>query len=143
MQEILHKFHLSDAYRRYRFVGKAQIPIAEGLAKTISFYCLDEQASGRVVNLKFSEGLPMTFVNSSIEQFAEFLLLLRQYTEWRLTEQDEIERQANKDELRSEFYDKAYEYGNQIVKQLEQADYPATEEGSMWEQNLLELKYGK
>jgi hypothetical protein len=148
MPEVIPKFHLPDKYRRYRLFGKGQIPGGDEPPITVCFFCLDIEADGQVVRLEFSEGLPVKFVNSSIEQFAVFLLLFREEQEWHRIERDKLEHRNIQEGmiyragLWSDFQDKAYTYRVQMIEQLEQVDYPATQEGNMWEQTLAELKRG-
>src|SRR5579871_6693311 len=49
-----------------------------------AFYCLDEQAVGRIMELYsgVSKEMRVYFRNSSIPQFAEFCLVFRQYDRW-------------------------------------------------------------
>jgi hypothetical protein len=82
-----------SSYARYRVLG-ADVMEAERNTFTevfiLSAICLDVEGSGQVVKIMTDENWPVKLLNSSVMQLAEFILLYRQYIEWRLLHQRKL-----------------------------------------------------
>jgi len=98
-------YSLPHDYLAYRvFCTTAFEDIGIGGDNVICFYCLDEQTSGRVIQVRQPFGGPWVagLLNSSIPQFAEFLLTLRQFDHWlwqRAVEEDRSGRPFRRSEV--------------------------------------------
>jgi hypothetical protein len=82
LPEALPHYHLSQEYQRYRLLGVEAFVDLSGKTIPMYFICLDNHEGGRIFKINNIEGLPAVFLNSSIEQLAEYLLILRQHQEW-------------------------------------------------------------
>ena len=69
-------------YRRYRVIRVTEIAGPDSRLWPITYYCVDEQENGRVINFSYDEGWKVDLVNSSVEQFAEYCLLFRESRAW-------------------------------------------------------------
>lgn len=72
LPRLSSEWNLPDTYRRYRVIG------SEGSGDDI---CIDEEGQGKVVHLNHDDNFREVFINTSIPQLAESLLICRTFGE--------------------------------------------------------------
>ncbi len=78
LPNAMEGYYFPEGYSRYRVLGAA---FWKELEICFGFLCLDLEADGRVVAI-WSGFEEAQFLNSSIAQFAEYVLLFRDFNEW-------------------------------------------------------------
>jgi hypothetical protein len=105
---------------------------------------LDEQANGKIFSVDFdyiaAEYIPL-FANSSVQQYAEFLLILKEYQD----HYDKLQKRALMTE--TDWTGKSLvdceelaEYGGRIAQKLYEVDPEACQDDSLWTNDYLSLK---
>jgi hypothetical protein len=100
----------------------------EGFDETVycSFICLNEIDHGSVISVRNEEGYPVRFLNTSIVQLAEYLLIFREHLEWTL-------------EHRPSFDDEV-KYGREVGRILRHLDPAAAQVGGEWDDEITRVE---
>lgn len=115
-------FGLSDTFRRYRVIG------SNGSGDPI---CIDQAQQGSIVSINHDDHYRPIFMNSSIPQLAESLILYRRLVRQTITVGGEDAFMDNNIPVDLRVW---------IAQEMEQVDAPALLEGCMWHGELAALE---
>ncbi len=120
-------------YARYRMLGVDEQRTDSKKPSGIfySVICLDLETNGQVVNVMTLPDYPVKFLNSSISQFAEFILLWNQKIEWRT---------AHKLRWGLDDYEvweqERVAYNLKMAEQMRRIDPPTWQAGLLWYERI-------
>ena len=114
LPDAVDGYPFSDDCARYRVLGVQLVDAYWGEEVCFSFLCLDLQSGGRVVNIWTGHEDKAQFLNSSIPQFAEYVLLFRNSMEWCLIHHPYPLSEPDDDDLR--------QHAEHVVRQMQEVD---------------------
>ena len=131
--EVLPILESAEDYLRYRILGFRgfDAPPWETTSFIIlDFICLDEQSNGRVVVVENSPEMTVTYLNGSVEQLAEFFLVLRNSREY-----SRVHKPKTEEEIEA--------FGQMVLQQLHKIDPEAVQKEMGWyNPTILDLELG-
>jgi hypothetical protein len=125
---------LPESYNRYRLLGK-YTETYRGTEIAFYYYCIDEAENGEIVVVDPQENWSARFLNSSIQQLAQFLLLFRQSYIWTL------QNGFTGPKERTMSWDEGLEQGQHMLALFREVDPKACEEGMGWADYLVGMAF--
>lgn len=132
LTEAVEGYTFSEDCARYRVLGVQLVDASWGEEVCFSFLCLDLKSGGSIVNMQWVDNKDneVQFLNSSVPQFAEYVLLFRSFLEWCLTHHPYPLSEPNNEDI--------LQHAQQVIQQMQRIDPQVGQHD--WQNRLWEMQ---